>query len=827
MSTSSLFKRAKQTNQILELAGRTQEEHERNYQEAVKAVQYNSCRDEETLWRLFVQVYVPAYILRLELGAERYRGRNISNELVGITYALGFAFQYQSWSVSQIRKAFRSLMDDYFSAYILPRMNVEEWQFLPWMDCFNRVVRWSQLSSPCVSILGTVPEHQQQHAQKKPKTEPDLDPDAWMHRLAPGLMGHVLFLKYAVLPHISQIRNWLLDCADKQRQKQADETDVIRFNQVLHALLTLEVPLLPAEFNVFTSMVAALLNQSEEHYSRTLRGFDWKSLHVMQYIEGNALLWSLHEEKILKEIPRSYGLIAMLHRVLIQDVASNMHGLTHVFDRPSATDVKNFHYCWSIIAKGSSATYSPALRAKNLQYFFEDLLKRECILPRLEQLWSSLFGPGAVAADWKRAMESLVTLWHESEDWIQKMFIEAEHKETARRKLVEAYRTVLDTESQRFPPLLARYLDQTVLNKCADANLPGATLDQNQRINGIVQIYTHGITERDLFQDAHVQLLQTRLLTGTCREMHLEHLVTGRLIAGAGNNWASNLPRLFNDMESTNDFNRKWKDMKEDSFMSMQTMANLNSGWPLIRETAFPSGERPWKWPSEIETEWQLLHNVFQLGNAGRRLTVLPKYCSFQMSMRLANRSITLSLDMFKASILLVMSASTSKVVELKDIMERLSITANQLAPHILSLCHPDCPILMKNPNEPRLRYLQDSAVMDKFMFNARFNSPSTFVNVPHFVVNGGVGVESKEDEQKLPMHVQQSRNLRIDAAIVRLLKTRQKMGIGDLRSEVVKQLATIFTVLPQHLSSRIDGLIAKEYIQRDDHDRRILHYVP
>lgn len=66
--------------------------------------------------------------------------------------------------------------------------------------------------------------------------------------------------------------------------------------------------------------------------------------------------------------------------------------------------------------------------------------------------------------------------------------------------------------------------------------------------------------------------------------------------------------------------------------------------------------------------------------------------------------------------------------------------------------------------------------------------------------------------------------SFQVDAAIVRIMKTRKKLSHQQLLSEVFSQLR--FTAKPADLKKRIESLIEREYLERDDEDSNLYHYV-
>lgn len=65
-----------------------------------------------------------------------------------------------------------------------------------------------------------------------------------------------------------------------------------------------------------------------------------------------------------------------------------------------------------------------------------------------------------------------------------------------------------------------------------------------------------------------------------------------------------------------------------------------------------------------------------------------------------------------------------------------------------------------------------------------------------------------------------------IDASIVRIMKARRHLDHQQLTAEVFKQLQSRFHPEPTEIKRRIENLIEREYLERDEEDGRFYKYV-
>jgi cullin 3 len=73
---------------------------------------------------------------------------------------------------------------------------------------------------------------------------------------------------------------------------------------------------------------------------------------------------------------------------------------------------------------------------------------------------------------------------------------------------------------------------------------------------------------------------------------------------------------------------------------------------------------------------------------------------------------------------------------------------------------------------------------------------------------------------------VEEDRKPQIEAAIVRVMKSRKMLNHNNIVTEVTRQLAARFNPSPVDIKKRIESLIDREYLSRDDVDRTLYRYV-
>jgi len=75
----------------------------------------------------------------------------------------------------------------------------------------------------------------------------------------------------------------------------------------------------------------------------------------------------------------------------------------------------------------------------------------------------------------------------------------------------------------------------------------------------------------------------------------------------------------------------------------------------------------------------------------------------------------------------------------------------------------------------------------------------------------------SEKEVEEIDKTLQEDRKHSIEATVVRTMKARKQMGHQQLVLEVSKQLMQHFKPDPKEIKKRIEDLITREYLERDE----------
>ena len=81
------------------------------------------------------------------------------------------------------------------------------------------------------------------------------------------------------------------------------------------------------------------------------------------------------------------------------------------------------------------------------------------------------------------------------------------------------------------------------------------------------------------------------------------------------------------------------------------------------------------------------------------------------------------------------------------------------------------------------------------------------------------------DDKKANAVADQTNRNPVIESVVIRLMKARKQMSFNDLVTEVTKQIS-IFEPGPRDIKNRIESLIEREYLERDEINTTMFKYL-
>ena len=107
----------------------------------------------------------------------------------------------------------------------------------------------------------------------------------------------------------------------------------------------------------------------------------------------------------------------------------------------------------------------------------------------------------------------------------------------------------------------------------------------------------------------------------------------------------------------------------------------------------------------------------------------------------------------------------------------------------------------------------------DVFEFNSKFTDRMRRIRIP-------LPCQVVEERKKVVEDIDKDRRYAIDAAIVRIMKSRKVLSYQQLVIECIKLLSPMFKPDIKVIKKRVEDLITRDYLERDEDDRNLFKYI-
>jgi len=329
-------------------------------------------------------------------------------------------------------------------------------------------------------------------------------------------------------------------------------------------------------------------------------------------------------------------------------------------------------------------------------------------------------------------------------------------------------------------------------------------------LDKVVMLFRY-LHEKDVFEKYYKQHLAKRLLGSRSVSDDAERSMIQKLKQECGYQYTSKLEGMFMDIKVSMD--------TQENFRTANGGSSKIDGLELsvqVLTTGF--------WPTQIGSKCilppqigrccQTFKEHYLKQHSGRRLQWQTNMGSADLKATFGSRKYEINVSTYLMCILLQFNDSDTRTYA--DIAQATEIPGPELKRALQSLACAKFKILNK---EPKGRDVDEG---DVFAFNADFSAK-------HLKFKVGTVTASKENEvekQETRAKVDEDRKPQIDAALVRVMKSRKEMEHNALIAEVTGQLQARFMPHPNVIKKRIESLIEREFLERDKDNWRKYRYL-
>ncbi|XP_026194190.1 cullin-1 [Cyclospora cayetanensis] len=406
------------------------------------------------------------------------------------------------------------------------------------------------------------------------------------------------------------------------------------------------------------------------------------------------------------------------------------------------------------------------------------------------------------------------------------------------KALKEAFESFVNAQSLQppFAQLLASFCDR-ILRKAGGDRMGDDEIEEC--LMKVVEIFNY-VTDKDLFAEQYRTQLGRRLLHETSASLELERLLIAKLRLKCGAHFTAKVEGMVNDLQvaaglmrsfqqqQLDEQRKKHIDHEESRTDDAATRVKNTSSASTVETVMIGSVEFSVQalstahWPTYPAPDLRLPPQLSQCVSAfeqfytsqtqHRKLTWVNSLGTALVAAQLQKRQ-DLICNTMQATLLLrfnrhqdgTQSSSSSSgdpLLTVQQLVEDLRLDEPTVKKLLGSLMLGRFKILRKNEN-------------DTFQVNESFTCLHRKIKLPTPV----------QEETQCRARVEEDRSITVDAAIVRIMKTRKSLSHQQLVGEVMAQLH-FFQPPPKLLKERIQDLIAREFLERDKDQPTQYNYV-
>lgn len=309
---------------------------------------------------------------------------------------------------------------------------------------------------------------------------------------------------------------------------------------------------------------------------------------------------------------------------------------------------------------------------------------------------------------------------------------------------------------------------------------------------------------KDVFEAFYKKDFARRLLMGRTQSFDAERSMLNRLRNECGADFTRNLENMFKDMDLAREEMKSYSQILSDKGIKPAVELNVSvlsiAAWPTYADV-------PVNLPTSILKAQHDFEKHYKDKHVGRKLTWKPSLAHCQLKARFAKGVKELVVSGFQAIILLLFNdVPDGESLSYERIKSATNLPDAEVKRTLQSLACAKFKVLTKSPKG------RDVNETDSFTYNEKFTDSRFRVKINQIQLK-----ETKEENKATHKRVAEDRHYETQAAIVRIMKSRKKIGHNELIVEVIKATRKRGVLDQADIKKNIEKLIEKDYMERED----------
>uniref|UniRef100_A0A914E9S7 Cullin family profile domain-containing protein n=1 Tax=Acrobeloides nanus TaxID=290746 RepID=A0A914E9S7_9BILA len=390
--------------------------------------------------------------------------------------------------------------------------------------------------------------------------------------------------------------------------------------------------------------------------------------------------------------------------------------------------------------------------------------------------------------------------------------------------------------NKRSPEFLSLYIDEKLRKGFKEVRESEVDL----LLDKIVNLFRH-LQEKDVFERYYKIHLSKRLIFNKTSNMDYEKSVISKLRDECGAIFTMKLEGMFKDMGTSADLMEEYKNTPQFSSsnveFSVQVLTAVN--WPYHATTSINI-------PLNVLNAFETFKDYYLGKHSGRKLDLLVNQGYAELnayfygsnkreeeapsqleSQPYTNSSVNSNSSLIPTrkyqlivntyTMVVLLCFNEREKLSFKQLLDETKIPEKELVRVLqsLSMGKTSMRVLCRQGKNKEI----ESA--DEFWLNDGFSSKLKKVRI-QMISNRNCLEKEPTTREK----VEEDRRHEVEAAIVRIMKARKILSHSELIVESTNQLKARFNPDPILIKRRIENLIERDYLKRDDQDQKLYHYI-
>ncbi|OAA42571.1 Cullin [Metarhizium rileyi] len=341
------------------------------------------------------------------------------------------------------------------------------------------------------------------------------------------------------------------------------------------------------------------------------------------------------------------------------------------------------------------------------------------------------------------------------------------------------------------------------------------------------------LLDRDLFQTYYQRHLARRLLHNKSESHDVEKQIISRMKQELGQQFTSKFEGMFRDLVTSLELTTTYRDHIRNvshggKVIELNVCVLTTNYWPhevMGRQASIGDGSRiTCNYPDDVRKMQSSFEQFYLSSRNGRKLTWVGTTgsadirCTFpaipgKVGALARERKYEINVPTFAMVVLMLFNdLDDGESLSFEEIQAKTNISTSDLMRSLTAIAvAPKSRVLAKEPATKSVK------AGDKFTFNSSFQSKTVRIKAP--IINAVSRIEDAQERKTTEEKNNSTRAYKLDAAIVRIMKSRKQLSHSELVSEVLSQLAGRFNPEVSLIKKRIEDLIVREYLERPEEE--------